>query len=502
MCKPCSPFNYQTTIAKDSEFLGTLSNVDSLIHEFMDTNQVKGCAVAIVCGNKISYLKGYGLSRDENSNQDFNYYTPSSVGSVSKTLTALGVLNLYERGFLELDDTVSQHLPFSPPAWQGITIGALLSHRSGLERGPSFNYPETEDDLIAKFPEGGDHPGIHPRYAYWSYRSSEITEDPNDVNYSNTGYSILGAIIDFITTNDGNDFKAVERGYENFIWWNVGMKGGIITGDTMQTPCLNTHWRRNSIPNIAFDYPEDDLSLDSQQFTGWEGPAGGWSMSIGDLARLMILINTNKIISQETKDIMMVDYGSFGSSETGMGVFRPNAVSRGDEYFGREAFFHSGLIGNYESRYTMWPESGFGVALMVNSRVGGASLKSLTLAIAGLRFTGSPLHSVCAINDFTFSPSDSEVINSQLYFFLKNHKRDMLNILELYQYRYGNLEKGFSEMLKGVDKNGEKKFQKLLRDGEFEKIARMANVIFKKIVQKPDGRPSSLPIPEEEKNCC
>lgn len=502
MCKPCSLFNYQTTIAKDSEFLGVLNNVDDIVDDFMDSNGVKGCAVAIVCNNKISYLKGYGLSRDENTEVDFNYYTPSSVGSISKTLTSLAILKLFESHFLNLDHAIDQYLPFTPPAWQGITIRDLLTHRSGLVRDPVFNFPQTEDELRAKFPDAGDHPGIHPRYAYWGYRSSAVVGNPGDVNYSNTGYCILGAIIDFITTKESNDFKDVERGYENYVWWNVGMKGGVITGDTMQTPCLNAYWRRNSIPNIAFDYPENELSHTTQQYTGWEGPPGGWSMSIGDLARLMILLNTNKIISEETKEQMMDNYGAFGSSQTGMGVFRPDGQSQSNEYFGREAFFHPGIIGNYEARYTMWSESGFGIAIMVNSRVGGAALKSITREIAALRFTGSPLHSVCAINDYTFSPIDAEAMNSQLYYFLKNHKNDLFNILELYQYRYGDLEKGFSEMLKGIGEKNERKFLKLIKDGEFEKVARLANVIFKKVIQKPECKPPILPIPEEEKKCC
>lgn len=494
MCKPLNLFNYQATAAKDSEYTGTLSSVDNIMHDFMTDNNVTGCAVGIVCSNQIRYLKGYGNARDD---VDFQYFTPSSIGSISKTLTALGILVLYERNFLSLNDNISQHLPFVPSEWHEITIKQLLTHNSGLSRDVSLNSIGSEEMLRNKFPDAGDHPGIHPRYSYFTYLSTPKSLPTGSVNYSNVGYMILGAIIDFITTNESLNFSNFERGYENFIWWSVGMRGGSLSGHLMQSLALNTYWRQDVIPNLAYDHPQNAYL--NERLFGFEAPAGGWTMTIGDLCRLMIMINQNLIITQETKQLIMADYGLFGSSITGMGIFRPSLES--SEYFGENAFFHFGRIGNYDARYTMWPDSGFGVAVMFNSRVEPRSHKTLLLDLAGLSFESSVFNNICSVNSLETSNINTAKMNTELYRFLRTNKEDFLHILELYKYRENDLEKGFKAMLDGIEKNGYKKFISQINKGEFEYVAKLANLTLDKL-KKQNAKKIKMFIPKDSDSCC
>ncbi|WP_170067546.1 serine hydrolase domain-containing protein [Neolewinella xylanilytica] len=462
------------------------------MNDFIDANNSVGCAVGIVCNNQVHYLKAYGLSRQNDADTAFQYYTPSSVGSISKTLTALAILVLHEREKIDLQQTINAYLPFCPVAWRDITVLELLSHSSGLPREPSMNFPSTEADLISKFPDDGDHPGIFPRNAYFGYRSTEKQTASGTSSYSNAGYTILGAIIDFMTTNPANDFAPVERGYENFVWWNVCMKGGTISGDTMLSPCLNAYWRQADIPNLAFDQPGNAESFVNRRYTGWEGPAGGWTMTIGDLARLMIMINTNQIISEETRQLMMDNYGVTGTSALGLGVFRPTAGSQAAEYFGAPAFFHSGRIGNYDARYTMWNESGFGIALLFNSRTESSAIKQLTLNLAG-HFIGNRFTSLCNANDIVLSTSDAQKVGTQLYHFSKHHQRDVVRIVELYQHRYGSLERGVGALLKNLGDNSGPKLLDHLLKGEFEVVARYANRLFRERLMTPPTNAHTLP---------
>jgi CubicO group peptidase (beta-lactamase class C family) len=497
MCKPLNLFNYQATAAKDSEYTGTLSSVDNIVHDFMADNNVTGCAVGIVCSNQIRYLRGYGDARD---NVDFRYFTPSSIGSISKTLTALGILVLYERGFLSLKDNISRHLPFVPSEWHEITIEQLLTHTSGLSRDVNLNSIGSEEMLRNKFPNAGNHPGIHPRYSYFTYLSTPISKPIGSVNYSNVGYMILGAIIDFITTDDSFNFGNFERGYENFIWWNIGMRGGSLTGHLMQSLALNAYWRQDTIPNIAYDHPQNgpDAFLNTGLF-GFEAPAGGWTMTIGDLCRLMIMINQNLIITQETKQLMMENYGSFGSSCTGMGVFR--SPHQSTEYYGADAFFHFGRIGYYDTRYTMWPDSGFGVAVMFNSRVEPPSHKALVLDLAGLHFEAPVFNNICSVNSIEASNTNTVNMNTELYRFLRTNKEEFLHLVELYKYRENDLEKGFKAMLDGIEKNGYKKFISQMNKGEFEYVARLANLTLDKL-KKQNAKKIKMFIPKDSDSCC
>src|SRR6185369_12561252 len=103
----------------------------------------------------------------------------------------------------------------------------LLSHTSGLAYSPVWSYPSTEAQLKAAFPTGGAHPGAQPRYAYWGYESTPVVgfAEGSTARYSNAGYALLGAVIDTVTQS----LPEKERGYERFIWHNVGMNSGVLS---------------------------------------------------------------------------------------------------------------------------------------------------------------------------------------------------------------------------------------------------------------------------------
>lgn len=476
MCKPCSPFNVNLTDLKDQKYIGTISDVDSKMTSFLQNYNILGGALGVVKNNEISYLKAYGsatlgnpeagTSQSQNGGRPFTVGTPSSVGSISKTLTALGILRLYERGYLDLDDAVSQYVPVIPTFWQTfspLTIRELLSHRSGLRRDPVWGFPSTEEQLRSVFPSAGEHPGIEPRYAYWGYRSTPNNgfAQGSTARYSNTGYALLGAVIDFITQRD--EFDDVEKGYENFVWWNVGMKSGIISGSTMNSMCLNAYWRQSEILNLALDYPAIS-SFRAQQFTGWEGPPGGWTMTIGDLSRLMIMINTNQIIDADTKAEMMTNYGNdFGTGGTG-----PRGIGLGTlllRRLGKPTFLHDGSIGNYSARYVMWPEEGLGIALMVN---GAAPLRGLSDDIAAMFMNTNSIGTI-------FGDADIQQSQTAVYQLVTQREEELINLIQVFQSQHGDLETAIRAAIRVL--LGDETGKALVRNftaGDFEQAAQLA----------------------------
>jgi CubicO group peptidase (beta-lactamase class C family) len=500
MCNPCSDFNINLTYLKDQKYVGTLPEVDSRVTSFLQDNNILGGALGIVKNNEISYLKAYGNATlgnpeagTEQNGAPFTIGTPSSVGSISKTLTALGILRLYERGYLDLEDSVSQYVPFIPASWQAfspMTIRELLSHRSGLRRDPVWGFPSTEEQLRDVFPDAGEHPGIEPRFAYWGYRST-----PNDgfapgstARYSNTGYALLGAVIDFITQRD--EFDARERGYENFVWWNVGMKNGNISGSTMNSMCLNAYWRQSQILNIALDYPASS-SFRSQQYTGWEGPAGGWTMTIGDLARLMIMINTNQIIKADTKIEMMTNYGNdvdeVGSADIGLGVL----LSR---RFNKPIFLHDGKIGNYVARYVMWPEDGLGIGLMIN---GEASLSGLSYDLAEMCMNENSGRVV-------FEDADIQQTQTAVYRLVAQREVELVNLVQAFQAQHGNLERALREGIRVLlgDETG-KSLVRSFTSGNFEQAAQLTLQLLERTRPPLSGAAAKLgSYDSEQKHSC
>jgi hypothetical protein len=178
--------------------------------------------------------------------------------------------------------------------------------------------------------------------------------------------------------------------YESFLWRQVGFfDNSLSNGDQMLTPCLNEYWRQDDIPALARGYTWNGSVYVHTTFfnsptlssgpAGWEGPAGGWTVPIGDLVRLMVAIQNNDIISPATKAQMMSVQGSDDSGNWGLGV---NLLQK----LGRPVFMHDGAYPGYRARYTVWPNEGFGVAIMANES--DADMRDITDDIAGVFLNG------------------------------------------------------------------------------------------------------------------
>jgi CubicO group peptidase (beta-lactamase class C family) len=388
----CPDINHAVTGLKDNPFTGMPSEVDTLIAAYLAApGAPPGCAVGIMQNNSVAFLKGYGLADLEN-NKPFTVATPSVLASVSKTWTALAVLRLSELGFLGLDDKVSNHISV-PSAWSEITVRQLLSHTSGIQRDPTFHPGINNEVKLSQFLFPFLNVpilnlGIHPKYVYYSYLQSAVPgfEPGATARYSNTGYMILGALIDFIASAHSAQIGASYESYEAFVWRQVGLfDNSLSNGDQMLTPCLNEYWRQTDILNLARGYTLDGGSYVHTTFfnssvlsmgpAGWEGPAGGWTVTIGDLVRLMMAIQNDDIVSPASKAQMMTVQGSDSSGNWGLGVNRIQKL-------GLPVFMHDGAYPGFRARYTVWPNQGFGVAIMANES--SADMRDITDAIAAV----------------------------------------------------------------------------------------------------------------------
>jgi CubicO group peptidase (beta-lactamase class C family) len=212
---------------------------------------------------------------------------------------------------MSLDDPIGEHLAgFAlPSGWEAITIRQLLAHTSGIAKDPTSI--DSEASLIAAFPNAGPHPGIHPRYAFESYKDNmpaDLSFQPNaTARYSNIGYSLLGVMID---KRASQGLAADASGYERYVYENVALNQNKLTEPAMTSLCLGTSWRAPHIKNLASSNPDPPKSPgDVFSGNGWEGPSGGWTMTVGDLGRLMIIINSNKRLDPATTDEMMLGQG-------------------------------------------------------------------------------------------------------------------------------------------------------------------------------------------------
>jgi CubicO group peptidase (beta-lactamase class C family) len=111
----------------------TTHAIDSFIQDEMRKNQIPGLSVGIVEGNEVIYLRGFG---NASSDRQVTPQTSFIIGSMSKSFTALAVMQLVEAGQIELDVPVQRYIPWfrlaDPEASSQITVRHLLNHNSGI----------------------------------------------------------------------------------------------------------------------------------------------------------------------------------------------------------------------------------------------------------------------------------------------------------------------------------------------------------------------------------
>jgi CubicO group peptidase (beta-lactamase class C family) len=150
--------------------------------------------VHVTRDGSVLFSAGYGLANAEHQVPN-GPQTKFRLGSITKQFTAMAILILQERGKLAVEDPVGEYLDDAPEAWERVTIHHLLTHTSGIHSytaDPDYRarmtHPETVKSMFARFK---DRP--------LDFRPGE------KFAYSNSGYFVLGAIIERIT---GTSYEA------------------------------------------------------------------------------------------------------------------------------------------------------------------------------------------------------------------------------------------------------------------------------------------------------
>jgi CubicO group peptidase (beta-lactamase class C family) len=189
-----------------------LARMEQVIQSNVADKRFMG-AVLLVRDDKVVLDKGFG-SADLEWNVPNTPATKFRLGSVTKQFTAASILLLEERGSLKTTDPVRKYLPELPESWDKITIFNLLTHSSGI-----FN--------MTALPDFKDFKRRHltPRQMVDLVRDKPLDFQPGEkFNYSNTGYIVLGMVIEkvggqpyaqFLQANIFTPLGMKDSGYED-----------------------------------------------------------------------------------------------------------------------------------------------------------------------------------------------------------------------------------------------------------------------------------------------
>ncbi|CAL2101369.1 Serine hydrolase [Tenacibaculum sp. 190130A14a] len=241
-------------------------------------------AIAVVKNGETIINKGYGFANKDTQTLN-NPNTIFDIGSNTKQFTATAILKLAELGKLQLTDSIATYFKNVPADKQGITIHQLLSHSAGFV------------DAI-----GRDFTKISQEEFFTKLFATKLQFEPGTkYAYSNTGYSILGRIIE-ITSG---------QPYEIFLKEQLFLPAGMH-----QTGYLLPKWNKTQ---ISRSYNRGILESDSpilryQKDKGlnWHLKAnGGINATQNDMIRWYEALKTNKILSKASTQKLMTPHISY-----------------------------------------------------------------------------------------------------------------------------------------------------------------------------------------------
>ncbi|MBU1938069.1 beta-lactamase family protein [bacterium] len=259
-----------------------IQRVDNLMKEVSESDQFSGNVLIAKDGNVI-YSKSFGMA-DKDLNIPNNEETKFNIGSIGKFFTSIAILQLAEAGKLNLTDSVEKYLPdFPKDKSQKITIHQLLLHTSGLS-----NYM-THPDYADKKHLYRSIDDVLPLI-----KNETLEFEPGErFGYSNSGYIVLGAIIEKVS---GKKYAAYIQ--EN-IWQPAGMK------DT------GLFYKEQTVENRATGYVKDDSgSMITNALL--EPPAfsdGGAYSTVTDLLKFDLALQNNTLLSEENSKLWFAPQG-------------------------------------------------------------------------------------------------------------------------------------------------------------------------------------------------
>src|SRR5215831_4230112 len=162
--------------------------IEKAVASFMSANSVPGLSAAVVLAGEPRWAQGFGMADLENSSPATSA-TLFRLGSISKPITAVAVLQLWERGKLDLDSPVQKYCPEFPQKESPITTRQLLGHLAGIRH---YN-PDGKGDV----PEDSARHFSSMKESLQLFASNPLVAKPGtEFHYSTYGYTVIGCVLE------------------------------------------------------------------------------------------------------------------------------------------------------------------------------------------------------------------------------------------------------------------------------------------------------------------
>ena len=324
-----------------------LAGWDAFVEKALADWRVPGVSMAIVRGDDVLLLKGYGV-RDTEKKLPVTPKTLFAIGSATKAFTTFLLATLADEGKLDWNAPVSQYLPgfrlMDPVASERMNAVDLVTHRSGLPRHDALWYNATlsRKEMAERL--------------RWLEPSKDFR---TDFQYNNLMFLTAGYLAERITGQSWEDAVRAR------IFTPLGMKGTTFSVAESQ-----------KAPDFALPYEERDdrvLRMEFRDVTN-VGPAGSINASAEDLVPwLKVHLNGGMLDGKSVLGPATMAFLHMPRMETGVKQTEPELVPGGyalgwftDIYRGVQRVHHGGHIDGFTALVLLVPSQNVGIALLAN----------------------------------------------------------------------------------------------------------------------------------------
>ncbi|MCP4711953.1 MAG: beta-lactamase family protein, partial [Planctomycetes bacterium] len=292
-------------------------------------------------GGEIVYLQGYGWADKEN----FTAVTRNTMfrwASISKTVTAVSAMQLFEQGNLDLDKDILEYVPEFGDKGEAVTTRQILCHTGGLTH-YSSNIVRTVRSYDV------DHPYEDVVLALDNFKETPLIGKPGEkYSYSTHAFILLSAIVQ----------KASGAKFADQVRHRIVEPTGMTT--------LQTDYQWIDIPNRTIGYRKDRQSgaivRSTDTDVSWKLGGGGFISNIDDLARFAEAMIKSELVSKKTKEMIFTRQKTNDGKDVSYGLgFR--LTGTGEDL----QVSHSGSQEKTKTYMAFYPRKGTGVVVMCNS---------------------------------------------------------------------------------------------------------------------------------------
>lgn len=327
--------------------------LDDRVPDLLARYDVPGACIAVVRDGEVAWTRAYGEA-DREADRPTTTDTMFRVASITKSVTAWGVLTLVEEGEIDLDDPIERHvtrweLPEAAFDTGAVTVRRLLAHTSGLQMGlPDEDELYAPDETRPTPEEVLDGTGLEA--------PARFERPPGTAfGYSNAGFVLLELLIEEVT---GRDYATYVR---EEVLEPLGMDDATFT------------WDADLESRLATGY-----TLDGERGPVFVDPIkapGGLYATAGDIARFVAAAAEGpegeppgrEVVAAESLEEMhtpaVETTGLYGYVSDGYGLGHFVETLPG----GQRAAWHGGQHTGWLSHYHCVPESGDGIVVLTNS---------------------------------------------------------------------------------------------------------------------------------------